>query len=598
MSRLLAIQDFVQQVVDAISAVIDADVVIIDDNISIVAGSGKYKNKIGFNYGKGSITQRLLNDNAFSGRETILVETPHFGDICRDCETKNECDITAALMCSVNYGTKVVGTLALFASNEKQKRKIIRKMDELSCFLMKMSSMISSKIGEKEMHHQASLMDQRFTTLIESLNEGIIVIDGDGCITQCNRYAPKMLKRSSGDLLGREITAVFPELALNPEMIEQGTNSIELVYDKNGLKEAFSGTVTPFDHSSGQRGGVISFRNIAKVRELPNRNIPRHKRISFADIKGSSKPMADIKERMARVASTDSAILLYGESGTGKELFAKAIHTESHRADGPFVAINCGAIPESLLESELFGYEDGAFTGAKRGGKPGKFEIAHGGTLFLDEIGDMPLHLQVKLLRVLQEKRFERVGGLESVWADTRLVTATNRNLEQMIKEGGFRNDLFYRISVIPFNIPPLRERADDVLVLAGFFLKKISAVIGKEIKGFDREAEDILRAYNWPGNVRELENCVEYAVNITMDQVITARSFPPRLLDSAGKHQPDSNQVKSLDDLERTAIVKALRQFGSNTVGKEKVARVLGISRATLYRKMKELEINKVSFS
>lgn len=600
MSRLLAIQDFTQQMVDAISAVIDFDVAIIDDSISLVAGSGKYKNRIGYNYGKGSITQKLLSDDAFANQDFVLVQTPHFNDICKDCETRSDCDINAALICSINYSKKVVGTLSLFATNESQSETIVRKIDKLSCFLTKISALISSKIGEKEMHEQASFMDNKFTTVINSVNEGVVAFDEDGVITQCNKSGPKMLKKDLPQVLGQHITSIFPNLPKDISILEKNASNFELSCNENGKshKTSFSGTMISFDQSSGRKGGLISFRCVAKVHNVILKNNGQPGTLVFDNIQGSSKAILDIKERMKRVAFTDSTILLYGESGTGKELFAQAVHNESHRGNGPFIPINCGAIPELLLESELFGYEEGAFTGAKRGGKPGKFELAHGGTIFLDEIGDMPLHLQVKLLRVLQEKKFERVGGVNSIWTDIRLVAATNRNLEEMIKLGQFRNDLYYRLSVIPFIIPPLRERDNDILTLARYFLEKFNTILRKDIEGFDRVVEQIIEGYGWPGNVRELENAIEYAVNIETDPVITVRRFPPRIVDAVLRVNLGDQRVETLENLERDAIIRALRHYGMNTVGKEKVARALGISLATLYRKMKEFEINIASIS
>lgn len=497
MSQLLGIQEFIQQTVDAISGVIDFDVVIIDEEISLVAGSGKYKNKIGYNYGKGSITQKLMSGNVFSNQEIVFVPTTHYYDTCKDCQCKAECDIFAALLCSIKHESKVIGTIAIYAVNDLQRNAVIEDLAKYENFLKKISSLISSKIGEKEL-----------------------------------------------------------------------------------------------------RGGVISFRHTTRAAAPPAKTVELEKKLNFNDIQGCSKSIVDLKERMKRVANTDSTILLHGESGTGKELFAQAVHYDSHRAGGPFIPINCGAIPEQLLESELFGYEDGAFTGAKKGGKPGKFEMAHGGTVFLDEIGDMPLHLQVKLLRVLQEKKFERVGGINPIWVNIRLIAATNRNLEEMITRGEFREDLFYRLSVIPFTIPPLRERDKDIIIMGQYFLQKFNIILSKDIKGFSEQVEEVLEKYGWPGNVRELENALEYAVNIETENVISINSFPPRIIEALHKDPSVFMAEKNLGDLERDAIIKGLRQYGSNTIGKEKVARALGISRATLYRRIKEFGIDRSGFS
>ena len=289
-------------------------------------------------------------------------------------------------------------------------------------------------------------------------------------------------------------------------------------------------------------------------------------------------------------------MLITGESGTGKEMFAKAIHYSSARGKGPFITVNCGAIPENLLESELFGYEKGAFTGANDKGKVGKFELANAGTIFLDEIGDMPLHLQVKILHVLQNMRFERVGGNKTIIVDLRIIAATNKDLEQMIRDGTFREDLYYRLSVIPLNIPPLRERKEDIKMLMYHFLEKYNTFMNKRITGFSPAVESAYRDYDWPGNVRELENAVEYGVNMAFGDQIGMDAVPARLLRSdMGVILANDNLTlgEQMKHLEREIISNKLRKYGSSGSAKDKVAKELGLSRATLYRKLAELEIH-----
>lgn len=317
-------------------------------------------------------------------------------------------------------------------------------------------------------------------------------------------------------------------------------------------------------------------------------------RISFDDIKGDSEAMRGLKDTARRIARSSSTVLLTGETGTGKELLARAIHYHSDRRDSPFVAINCAGIPECLLESELFGYEEGAFTGARKGGKPGRFELAQGGTLFLDEIGDMPLHLQSKLLRVLQERAIQRVGGTGLIPIDVRLIAATNKNIEDMVEQGTFRRDLYYRINVIPLSVPPLRERPGDVEKLALFFLDKYRHVALRELGGFTSEAMDLLESYDWPGNVRELENAVEYAVNMETSTLIRKESLPPnlgRIPIRASHLLPLKTRVR---DFERRMITEALDRHGWDLEGKAQAARELGIGIRTLYRK---LELSRTSY-
>jgi two-component system NtrC family response regulator len=306
---------------------------------------------------------------------------------------------------------------------------------------------------------------------------------------------------------------------------------------------------------------------------------------SFEGMMGSSARIRSVFESIRKVATTDAPVLLLGESGTGKEMAARAIHQSSGRKDGPFVAINCSAIPETLLESELFGHEKGAFTGAHAQRK-GRFETATGGTLFLDEIGEIPLPLQVKLLRFLQEKCIERVGGRQSIDVDARVVTATNADLRKGMVEGTFREDLFYRLAVVQITLPPLRDREDDVRLLAQFFLQRFSAQSGKAGLSFDQEAMRALARYSWPGNVREMENCIRRAVIMAEGKRLTSKDLE---LNHAAL--PAATLKDAREELERDMIQGALRRHGGRIAP---AAQELGISRPTLYDLMEKLGIGK----
>lgn len=338
-------------------------------------------------------------------------------------------------------------------------------------------------------------------------------------------------------------------------------------------------------------GATISFRGLEEMKQLATKIIAEDQQSAFDKIKGTSNEIINLKKQMHKVAQTSSTVLICGESGTGKGMFARAIHEESDRKEEAFISVNCAAIPENLLESELFGYEEGAFTGAKKGGKPGKFELAHKGTIFLDEIGDMPLHFQVKLLKVIEDKKLERVGGVESIDIDVRIIAATHQDLKKMVKEGKFRKDLFYRLNVIPFSIPPLRERKEDILLLSHFFLQRYSHLLGKDIEGFTEGAKQKLLNYSWPGNIRELENSIEYAVNIATSNYITEKYLPETILESFSGNE-ETSVVPTLNEVERKTIIKALQEFGTSGKGKEKAAEALGIGRSTLYRKLDDYNI------
>ncbi len=331
-------------------------------------------------------------------------------------------------------------------------------------------------------------------------------------------------------------------------------------------------------------GSILALKKMDDVYKVINNLTTSPLATSFDEIVGASPQIAQLKRQALRVAVSSSNILITGESGTGKELLARAIHHASPRAAKPFVALNCAAMPETLI-----GFEEGAFTGAARGGRPGKFQLAHGGTIFLDEIGDMPLHLQPKLLRVLQEKTVERLGGHKSVAVDVRVIAATNRNLEQLVARGEFREDLYYRLSVIPLHIPPLRSRVGDVRLLMAHLLRQYGQKLGKSIKGFTGNAEEALIAWPWKGNVRELANAVEYAVNMEQTPYISFESLPVRIREGAASPAA-APALGVLRSTETDAIRRALAECGESLEGKKRAAAMLGISLSTLYRKIKEL--------
>ncbi len=320
--------------------------------------------------------------------------------------------------------------------------------------------------------------------------------------------------------------------------------------------------------------------------------------------KSNSPAMQQVLQLAKKVSASDATVLILGETGTGKEVISTAIHNWSRRSDKPMIKVNCGAIPDNLLESELFGYEKGAFTGAASS-KPGRFEFADGGTIFLDEIGDIAPQLQVKLLRVLQEKTFERLGGIRPVTVDVRVIAATNKDLKEAVRNGEFREDLYYRLNVVPINLPPLRERREDISDLVNTFLRSAAGISGGTIKTMSPEAMEYLMNYNWPGNIRELENIVERCVVITESNVIDADSLPQEIL-SYGKedapasgsdagHPASDSEIplnSAIDDREKEIIIKALREHDGN---KTKTALALGISRRSLHRKIQKYEITEI---
>ena len=346
---------------------------------------------------------------------------------------------------------------------------------------------------------------------------------------------------------------------------------------------------------------IVSQNNITLQNTVSSLLESQSVHASFDSIISRSTAMEKIKKRALQVASSNSTVLITGESGTGKGLLARAIHKESPRCSKPFVSVNCAAIPETLLESELFGYERGAFTGAEKNGKLGKFQLADKGTLFIDEIGDMPLHLQVKLLSCLQNRQVDPVGAVRPVDVDVRIIAATNKDLEEMIRQNQFREDLYFRLNVIPLYIPPLRERPEDISMLVQHIIMKFSMAMGKAVTGIEADAMDVLLSYSWPGNIREVENVIEYAINMEQSDTITVDSLPEKLVrknkhvnSGSGTGMMHINLKTQLDSAERLIIRNCLNSTGWSLEGKRLAAEQLGISESTLYRRLKQLGLSK----
>ncbi len=359
--------------------------------------------------------------------------------------------------------------------------------------------------------------EQQLAAILHTVSEGIIAVDASGVITLLNPAAERVLISSASSALGRPIQEVLSDEVpiLQALATGKGYDHQEMMINTPRGRSHYITTGRVIKNEQGQiTGAVAAMKDMNQVRELVY-SITRPSMITFGDIVGRSKVIQQVISLAKTVARTDSTVMLRGESGTGKELFARAIHMASPRRNRPFVPVNCAALPDTLLESELFGYEQGAFTGAQRGGKQGLFEFVHRGTLFLDEIGELPRHLQAKLLRVLQEGKVRRVGGQEEIPVDVRLVTATSRNLEEMVRRGDFREDLYYRLNVIPLFLPPLRGRKEDIPLLVENLIAKLNSRLGTRVEGVSEAAMQKLLGHNWPGNIRELVNVVERGINL-----------------------------------------------------------------------------------
>lgn len=464
--------------------------------------------------------------------------------------------------------------------------------------VVSIANAIESALKTEEKVFELSINNKFLNTITESISDGLIVINKKGEITHLNSIAGKILGKESHEAIGEPID----------KLIRTNFSLFDILNNRKGYLEKEI-TVTPFgskessqyllteklveDYEGKSQGIMALFKEMRKVHRLIGNFIGVNTRFNFLSIIGNNVKLTKAVN-LAKVASVSSCkILLQGENGTGKEIFAQAIHNNSNRRDKPFIAINCAAIPRDLVESELFGYEGGAFTGAKKEGRPGKFELAEGGTLFLDEIESMPLESQPKLLRVVELNQLMRIGGNKIITTDVRIISSTNQDLLLAAKKGNFREDLLYRINTVTVDIPPLRERKDDIPILVKYICDKIGRRINKNNIEIDKKVLEVLCEYNWPGNIRELENALESAIILSKNNKITIEVIPENIkpFKSNDLDIKEDREAKSLIDIEKEVIFKVLKEVKGNIT---KASRVLGIDRSTLYRKIKKFKISK----
>jgi len=443
---------------------------------------------------------------------------------------------------------------------------------------------------------------EMFETIIENAFAWLVIVDQNANIIYMNEAYCSFLGVNREEVVGKHVTEVIENTRMHI-VVKTGKEEIaDLQYIKGNYMIANRIPIIVDGKIVGAFGTVL-FRDTKEWNEM-NSHVRHHMaaihsfiekenrsgaKYTLNDIHSKSTKMKELKERVKSIAASDSSVLICGESGTGKELFAHSIHQLSDRSDKPFIKVNCGAIPEHLLESELFGYEEGAFTGAKKGGKKGKFQSADGGTIFLDEIGEMPIHMQVKLLRVLQEKEVEPIGGNKTVPIDVRVIAATNKPLEKLMKEKRFREDLYYRISVIPFHIPPLRERMEDLEVLVRHFIQKLSIRTGKRITKIQDDVMKLFYQYHWQGNVRELENVMEAAIHLSKETEISLNSIPDYIKQAVRYDHKEHSLKEMMEKVEKRILIQTIQSCHGD---KRKAAQALKISKSSMYEKIQKYQI------
>ncbi|EKO5438651.1 sigma-54-dependent transcriptional regulator [Escherichia coli] len=580
-SVLMQIQPTIQRFARMLASVLQVEIV--DENLCRVAGTGAYGKFLGRQLSGNS---RLLRHVLETKTEKVVTQS-RFDPLCEGCDSKENCREKAFLGTPVILQDRCVGVISLIAVTHEQQEHISDNLRELSDYVRHISTIFVSKLLEDQ--GPGDNISKIFATMIDNMDQGVLVVDDESRVQFVNQTALKTLGVVQNNIIGKPIR--FRPLTFESNFTHGHMQHIVSWDDKSEL------IIGQLHNIQGRQLFLMAFHQSHTSFSVANAPDEPH----IEQLVGECRVMRQLKRLISRIAPSPSSVMVVGESGTGKEVVARAIHKLSGRRNKPFIAINCAAIPEQLLESELFGYVKGAFTGASANGKTGLIQAANTGTLFLDEIGDMPLMLQAKLLRAIEAREILPIGASSPIQVDIRIISATNQNLAQFIAEGKFREDLFYRLNVIPITLPPLRERQEDIELLVHYFLHLHTRRLGSVYPGIAPDVVEILRKHRWPGNLRELSNLMEYLVNVVPSgEVIDSTLLPPNLLNNGTTEQSDVTEVSeahlSLDDAGGTALEEMekqmIREALSRHNSKKQVADELGIGIATLYRKIKKYEL------
>lgn len=574
-SILFRMQETAQQYVEILRDILEIDVTIIDAQRIRVAASGRMKAEIG----KSMETYGSIVRHALETKRIVVVERALEDALCANCPSRANCDNLSEIWSPILVENEAIGVIGCVCRSEEQRKRFLEKQELFTRFFEQFSGLLESKAHDLLAAERNENILQSLEHILGRVQLGILILDAEDHVVHINEFGRMILHLEPDDSC-RAVTIRPAGQGREKEYtVQSGSTVRTIVADVNHLG------LGSYDH-------MLLFAD-AELRSDESNGLLNVTTPTVDRMIGTSPGIRALKKTIQAVAPSSSTILVTGESGTGKELVARSIHEESRRKDGPFIAVNCAALPENLLESELFGYVKGAFTGANSSGKAGLFETAQGGTFFMDEIGDMPLTLQAKLLRVLEQREIRRLGSNKPVPIDIRFVFATNRNLEEMIETGTFRKDLYYRINVVPLTIPPLRERGRDVRLIASSFIRKFCASMSKTCSGISDDFWAALESYQWPGNVRELQNTIEYAINMMPSFGMLRSELLHRKLSAAGEVVPTEPLPQfedwNLSHIEARVIQQCLTQCSGERDEKRLAAQKLGISRATLYRKIQE---------
>ncbi|NDV23328.1 sigma-54-dependent Fis family transcriptional regulator [Desulfovibrio sp. JC022] len=580
---LLKFQEQIQYYAETISAITGLEVEVVDTELIRIAGTGDYSQNIG----KSIKSAGNLLKNTLKGSTPLFIENPRQNKICKGCQTKANCRELCSVCAPISDGVTTYGAMEMICFSSDARAQMLERREIYMNFLSLLSSSIAVRVRERQELQDITDLLNIMSQVVNTNEKGILIYDAKGKVAYKNDQAEEILSKT--------IPSQFENFSVTPTGFTLSDLN-EYTVEQEGRQQMIVGKQAEIDSTNSRFSSVLVFDTIRSVVSKSLQAATVTFDSSLDNIIGQSPHILQLKEQITATGDTNSSVLISGESGTGKELVARAIHSIGDRSEEPFVAINCGAIPDTLLESELFGYVGGAFTGALRQGQIGKFELADGGVLFLDEISCMPLYLQVKLLRVLQERKITRLGGNRPISVDIRVIAASNDNLHELMAQNMFRDDLYYRLNVIPIQTTPLRERLDDLDLLVNHFISKYCDLFGKNKIKLQSSIVQRMRNYDWPGNIRELENAIEYLVNMaTPEGIINEAGLHNGFLQSKDDFRQEQVQISqgpecpivSLKELEQQAILRAIEYYGDTTSGKKKAAKSLGIGLATLYRKL-----------
>ena len=575
MSKLNLFSNTIQSFSNLLNPMLSAEIMVIDKDLIALAGTGSYRKNVGTKRPRDSYIHRCI----ISG-ESYKVDAPRETKQCLRCEIRSFCPYSFVISSPIKHEDEIVGIFGFLGYGHNQRKIMAGKSFSLSRLSDQIANFMEDMFFEKTAAYESFFRSEGLNQIISSVEKGLILTDGSNRIININQFGEKLLGLNKEAVLGKDFKSLENEFQIDIS----GSN--QQIQATNGKAKLFARKI-PIKPDCSMSGNIFLF-NDRLASKKPRRNYSQILDVAPNQVFiGQSNIISKLRNFIGKISKNSCTVLITGETGTGKELAAKLIQYEGPRKYNPFITINCSAIPASLFESELFGYAGGSFTGAQKFGKTGKFEMANKGTLFLDEIGYLSLEGQAKILRFLENSTLEKVGKIHAQEVDVRIIAATNKNLEKMIQEKLFLEDLYYRLNVIPLNIPPLRERIEDIPILLQYFLEKTNKHLGRAVRGFSHDALAFLIIYQWPGNVRELRNVVVYVCNIRNDGMAKLDDLPPYLLGKKKEcARKGSGAIVQAEDL---LIDEAMRLFGNSIKGKREAAKYLGISVSTLYRRLSE---------